>query len=281
MDLLITGRLTHGSTLRLPTAGQTQCTIDARQLEFVEPAGLIQLVLAVRYIAATVSLVRFIAPDNINVDSYLARMDFYEYLPSTVQVIGTAHQMALQKHDRRDVLIALRHLNTSDDEEEAMDQIYEYLSRQDLPTGMPAAIHFLLSELCDNAVTHGRSSHGCYLAAQTYRNHRHIAVGDLGIGIRAHLKGNDKYANVVTDEEAIQLAVRGGVTGAREPRGYGLYDIQQELGKLQGQTGRARLLIRSGLGYGSIWIEGDVRRPHFYPSKQAIQGTLVEVLVLS
>lgn len=52
------------------------------------------------------------------------------------------------------------------------------------------AFHMAVSELCGNAVEHGRNRTGAFLAAQRYEEPRRLslAIADLGVGIPEHVR---------------------------------------------------------------------------------------------
>src|SRR5439155_16664799 len=90
-----------------------------------------------------------------------------------------------------------------------------------------------VGELIDNAVSHGDSQIGAFVAAQSYtgaisgRPGFEFAVCDTGMGVLDHLRGNPKYALVPDAPTALAYAIRPGVTGTSEPRGYGVADLLQ------------------------------------------------------
>ena len=113
------------------------------------------------------------------------------------------------------------------------------------------------------------------MAAQTYtgrtsgRRGLELAVIDGGIGILEHLRRNPRYGRFAHASTAIRHAVRPGVTGTRDHRGYGFSDI---LDVVAG-AGLGRLVLRSGDGIGRITVRGSNRRQEFTSCPVAIDGT--------
>lgn len=134
-----------------------------------------------------------------------------------------------------------------------------------------------LSELIDNAGTHGLSAAGAFVCAQYYRGADlpaglWLAVADAGPGIPAHLRLNPLYAGLEQDEQLIRLARRPWVTGTRDRRGWGLVSVFESAAGSRG----GEVLIRSGGG------EGFFRpRPQgppyarYYARKPRLPGTWV------
>jgi hypothetical protein len=111
----------------------------------------------------------------------------------------------------------------------------------------------ILSELIDNATTHGQSAAGTFVCAwrlpagnEGIAPGLHLAVADAGTGIPAHLRLNPQYRPIADDEELIRRARQPGVTGTRDRRGWGLVEVFDEAT----ETDSSEVLIRSGRGEG-------------------------------
>ena len=141
------------------------------------------------------------------------------------------------------------------------------------------ALHFGFGELCDNAVTHSGSS-PIFVAAQRYSGitsggdpRLELAVADGGIGIGNHLRGNRKYMNVLADETAIRLALKPGVTGTGEQRGYGLHDVVRSAA----EVGPGEMVIYSGRGAAYVPWGFNGRRRRFRPMPRGVPGTWIQI----
>lgn len=273
-------RLTGQYVLPYPESVAEAVEVRADRVLFVEPSGLVQLILLMHWLHQRSSRVKLVAPLNVSVDAYLNRMDFYEHLPADIEIDARFDHTHQQRQNRADVLVPLTHVRTYDQDpnhaETEIDQIGLFLQEQRMPRGMRDAVWTAVAELCGNAASHSASLCGAFMAAQTYvAQRRHIAVGDLGIGIRRHLANNPLHADLPNDAEAIKKAIEPGVTGTRDRRGYGLDEVQNEAGN----AGRARLTIRSGNGLGRITIDGEHRTTEFVTIEQGFPGTLVELML--
>jgi hypothetical protein len=109
-----------------------------------------------------------------------------------------------------------------------------------------------VSELCGNALQHGRHELGAYVAADRVTGDRRefrLAVADLGIGIPEHIR--HRHPDWHDDTAAITSALVRGVTGTKDPqRGNGFAEVFGEaLDRLLVRTLSAVSVdIRSGAG---------------------------------
>lgn len=203
-----------------------------------------------------------LGPKDFNVGCYLARMRIDRGLPA-----GTFPELPhVAEHDQRDVLVPitrLRELTEVDALAEDLSQLV-YAQGSDLAF-LADAIHMGFSELCANAVEHGDSPHGCYVAAQRYarpKPHSMLAVGDLGIGIPNHVRRLNP--DLTPDQRAIEEATKPGISGAQieggTPRGYGFHHVFEEA-RAAAALRYAKLEIRSckGLYRANLNARGELR----------------------
>ena len=113
-----------------------------------------------------------------------------------------------------------------------------------------------MGELIDNAIDHGASGEGAFVAAQVYsgatsgRRGLEVAICDTGVGVLAHLRRNPKHADIPDSADALKQAFIPGVSGTTEDRGNGLSDL---LSFLQ-FGGLARVHLRSGDGLATVTV---------------------------
>lgn len=197
-----------------------------------------------------------------------------EYASSVGLIDGGAELSA-----PRGLALALLQLPTADAWDDLLGDIApDFISA--LPGRLGPRGLDVLSELIDNAGTHGNSPAGTFVCAQCYDGGCGLPAGlwlgvaDAGRGIPEHLRLNPRYAEVDRDEELIQLARRPWVTGTRDRRGWGLVAV------FEGAAGTTDgdILIRSGGGEGSFRVRPEGRPfARYGPRTPRLPGTWVNV----
>ena len=142
---------------------------------------------------------------------------------------------------------------------------------------------YIISELVDNAATHGHSASGTFVCSQRYTGTTSrlppgiwIGIADSGIGVPAHLRHNPKYRDIAEDQRLIGLARKPSVTGTTDNRGWGLVEAFEHAE----QIGPSRVLIRSGRGEGDFRLNQGVRQGAKYRSLvPELPGTWIHVRV--
>ncbi len=229
--------------------------LDLRPVEFVEPAGLCGLAALLELLISRSRLVG-VRLSGHNVPAYLERMNFFRLFGHRIE---TNVDVAVLEERRRGNPGTLQELINFHSEEEIPDiinRISEILTNKDYRLRERAAICATLSEICANAVEHGRSPFGAYAAVQAYqhivsggRERRGeevlVAIADGGVGVRETLSRNPKYAEFIgTDNDALRHALQMGVSGTGEiGRGGGLAVV----GQISARAGGS-LSLRSGSG---------------------------------
>jgi len=140
------------------------------------------------------------------------------------------------------------------------------------------SLHFAFGELSDNATTHSGAA-PLFVAAQRYTGatsphaaRLELAVADAGVGIPEHLRRNPQYADLQGDAEAIAEALRPGVSGTRDRRGYGFFDVLREMS----EVGSGELFVVSGGAALSVPF-GMPGRRRKWALEGSIQGSWVQV----
>jgi hypothetical protein len=248
--------------------------IDARRLLFASPLDLVGIASLAHDAALSGLGVTMTTPSDTEVASYLQRMDLFSNLPHGVVIEGDLPPE--ERNDLGDVLLELRVLHNSPQAELVAESVIPIARRQS-DTKVSNAVFFGIGEFLDNACSHADSSAGVFVAAQAYSGktsgHRglELAVGDVGVGILDHLTGNPKYSRFRRDVTAIQYALRPGVTGTRDARGYGFSDVLNETG----EAGVGRLIVRSGNGIGRVTVRGGRTHREFAETRFWTPGTWV------
>jgi signal transduction histidine kinase len=150
----------------------------------------------------------------------------------------------------------------------------------DLPPPLAGASELLMcafSELCDNAVTHGRNPYGTFLLAQRNGSTRlSLTVGDLGVGIPRHLVDALPDLAAIHEARRIVKALQPGVSGAsgRRPRGSGLPRIIETIREAPLPNGELRIWSDTG----RVLVGGDTQNPRGRIVNAQTRGTWTEVL---
>jgi hypothetical protein len=243
--------------------------LDARRLRFACPLDLAGMV-ALAWIAADVR-VALVSPCDAGVASYLQRMDVLRQLPAGCEVDGQLPDGP--RTDRSHALLEV--CQVSADTVESVVARSGRMIAAHYDSGVRGPLFRGVGELIDNAASHGVSPTGAFMAAQAYtgkasgRPGLEFAVCDTGIGVLAHLRRNPSYRHLPGDRSALVEALKPGVTGTTDPRGYGLHDLLQ----ITRGSGIARLVLRSGTGIANVVAHraGQVITPA--ASTPAVPGT--------
>lgn len=180
-----------------------------------------------------------------------------EDLPSGVfDGLPTVHE-----RDRKKVLIPVSRLHLLTEVDALTEDLSPLISAHLADVGLPSQPFLLaVSELAGNAVEHGQSKTGCYVAAQRYTSERRLcmSIADLGIGVPEHVR--QRYPEWTSDGQAIENATLESVSGTgNEHRGYGFSQVLEEVAESEG-IARAEVLIRSGRGMHRVNVNGTAMR---------------------
>jgi anti-sigma regulatory factor (Ser/Thr protein kinase) len=114
------------------------------------------------------------------------------------------------------------------------------------PPKLAAALTGAVAEMVDNAWLHCASDKPALLAYQVRNRRFAFSVADIGIGILQSFKQNPKYDWLQSSREAIQFAIRPGVSRF-ESGGMGFTTMLKSMADIWGnariRTGQAALLV--------------------------------------
>lgn len=213
-------------------------TIDLSEVSWLTPFDVVAIASLRARLAAEGQIPELVAPRTPAVREYLAA------------VAQSGHAATLP----RGLVIGLQQLPTADAWDDLLPEIVPRLFAGLPDWDLARRSLEVLSELIDNAGTHGASAAGTFVCAQSYKGGSGLppglwlAVADAGRGIPSHLRLNPRYAELEADEELIRLARRPWVTGTRDRRGWGLVSVFENAAG----SGGGEVLIRSGGGEGSF-----------------------------
>lgn len=104
--------------------------------------------------------------------------------------------------------------------------------------------HSAFKEMAENSIVHSQARIPCLMGYAVLEGNAQFTVADVGIGVKASLAQNPLYAQLSSDVEAIQHALKLGVTsGVGGAGGYGFQSVFKALAEQWGE-----LRFRSGNG---------------------------------
>ena len=191
------------------------------------------------------------APADNAVIEYMTRMGFWEEVGARLSIAEKRLPVRPQWTDDNGVLIDITILHGRDAINVMLRKTGEILqSLHFTPIGRGHVME-VLSELSSNVLDHAQSEFGGVVATQTYRSMRSgtrylvMSIGDMGIGVRASIGGNEKLeGRLDSDGQALGIAVQAGnsrfETGGR---GGGLPRVMEIARRYGGNVA-----LRSGTG---------------------------------
>ncbi|MDQ3742584.1 MAG: hypothetical protein M3389_16765 [Actinomycetota bacterium] len=220
-------------------------------------------------------------PSSTLVAGQFAAMGVFAGLPDLV----VAQARPPHSPDTGSVL-PVRRLASYHDVEDAAADATEVLAEQTRAlAAWGGAAHMALSELCDNAIQHGKNELGTYVAAdrvlEPARAFR-LAIADLGIGIPEHIRA--RYPEWQDDSAAIGRALERGVTGTGDPhRGNGFAEVFSTAldNRLVRAQSAAIVDIRSAKGRVSVELVGGVKKVETPRVVRPRRGTWITYTVTS
>jgi len=267
----LTGEKTIKALDRLrPIVGEDNA-VSLRDLDFVDPFGLLMLLSYLRYLSMVLDRVWLYLPRKENVKQYLVRSGFLKEASLYASLIPTLPEVSYNQKQDEMWLIPVTVLRAEDDVPGIVGDFLQSMQRILLPSeGMLSQDQryfcTLLSELCQNIPQHSRDQG--YVAAQSYRTKTgkeiHIALTDLGVGLRGSL--SQGHAIVDWQEEAvIRYALQQGVSATNEiGRGLGLAQVMKSLQRFSGS-----FYLRSGSGlFSQIQDREEFYSCSFFPGVQ-------------
>lgn len=224
--------------------------MDARKLRWVDPYGMLGLLVLGELASGDGDPPRLELPESQDVLSYLTRMGFFRHSAAFYDAPGRRRGA----DGDSDVLLEITPVRSHTDVHRVVDRVNEralaILTRQlNYPLREAFQFSVMLSEVCQNIIDHAQS--GGWVATQTYnwakrlgRKVVQICVMDLGIGFKGSLASEHaaRYGNRWNDAAALEAAFIHGLTRFHDPgRGQGLQQIRKQVGRWSG-----KVAIRSG-----------------------------------
>jgi hypothetical protein len=226
--------------------------LDARHLRWVDPDGMVGLLLAGSIAGREQSVLpRLGLPESADVTGYLSRMGFFEAAYGVFDFEAPARRSA---GGRSDVLLEITSVASNADVHGVVDRVQGQAgmilsSKLGYPASAAVQFSVMLSELCQNIIEHAEAPG--WVAAQSYNWAKRlgrfvvvISVMDLGRGFRGSLmeEHSARYGDRWGDATALEAAFLHGLTRFPDSgRGQGIQQIRRQVRKWDGA-----ITIRSG-----------------------------------
>lgn len=184
--------------------------------------------------------------------------------------------------DEDDAIVPVTRLAEFDDVESLAartQEIIEYQLTDVSPLGQ--ATFMAVSELCGNAIDHGRNDLGAYAAVMRFTEPRRmvsIAISDLGLGVPEHIR--QRYPEWSEDGWAIAHATDERVTGTNDPhRGFGFSSVFEAA--LTRSLHSAKMDLLSANGFCRVQTVQEQRKVEVFPATRFRRGTWITYDLIS
>jgi anti-sigma regulatory factor (Ser/Thr protein kinase) len=188
-----------------------------------------------------------VGPANTTCEELTAASKNYIVRMGLLRFLQVASSISITEHEPAGRFIPITQIRTSG---ELSTFITEMIPLLHLQKEQAETIGYIVSELVSNVIEHSRSKDGGIVCAQYYKKSNSIRIGvaDTGVGIKSTIIRSHPAK---TDLDAIQLALRPGVTGTtwkeggtEQNAGAGLFFI-----KSIANVNRDFFVIYSGNGF--------------------------------
>lgn len=238
-------------------AGIEKTLLDARHLRWIDPNGMLALLVAGRLVERRIGeRPRLEPPENVDVGGYLSRMGFFEEAREVFDMPDGAVRRS--GSGSSDVLLEITRIAANADVHSMVDRVHrgagEILSsRLAYPSSAVVQFSVILSEVCQNILEHADAEG--WVAAQAYNWARRlgryvvvISVMDVGRGFRRSLgdQHSTRYGDRWGDATALEAAFLHGLTRFPDSgRGQGIQQIRRQVQRWNGaisvRSGAARI----------------------------------------
>jgi len=225
--------------------------IDLRSVGFVDPYGMVSLIILAKSLSLKSIEVKIFLPDSQDVLNYLERMDFFKEVPSCINFDKDISYLQYNIRNPSESLKEVKKICREEDVVDIVDTFANILvTRHRFNRQTVNKFSEIMIETFQNIPQHSSSSTDDYepegiAAIQDYKDHIYLALGDAGIGIKTSLLQNPRYRRMALDDtRAIANVLKYGFSRYDVPgRGGGLQRVLSIVTRFNGQ-----LLIRSMQG---------------------------------
>jgi len=237
---------------RISRAGEARCLLDARHVRWVDPNGMVALLLGGAVARDRQgALSRLELPESADVLGYLSRMGFFREAQGVFEFDDRVPRRGTGPSD---VLLEITPVRANADVHTVVDRVQGRAgailsSKLGYPASAVVQFSVILSEVCQNIIEHAEAPG--WVAAQSYNWARRlgrwvvvISVMDLGRGFRGSLADEHaaRYGDRWSDATALEAAFLHGLTRFPDSgRGQGIQQIRRQVQRWNGA-----ITIRSG-----------------------------------
>lgn len=268
-----------------------QFTFDA-DFNWARPFGMLYAATVIKQFRKTYSEFPFnIIAQNKDAISYASHMAFFKTISESIRIgkepgeaSGNSNYIPITKIDlhqlHRNEIESGNFIEMGDAIEKKASALSRILSRENKE--IHALLTYLIREILRNIPEHSNSNIAWICGQYWNDNSAEIAILDEGIGIKESLRKNLVHKEYIkTDEDALQCAIRAGISQAFQPSkknksddtwsnsGFGLYMVSQICKELKGT-----FCLASGENY--IWLQHD---KEIRMGKTHFQGTAVKISI--
>lgn len=146
---------------------------------------------------------------NIESDSFNAKSRPWLLRMGLIDALDPTHGIQIDEHESSGRFIQARKISTS---EQLNQFITDMVPLLHTTPEQAYPIKYVMSELVRNVLEHSKSPIGAIVSAQYFHKTNRISIGvaDRGIGI---MGGINKSYSVTSNKDALELALRPGITG--------------------------------------------------------------------
>jgi anti-sigma regulatory factor (Ser/Thr protein kinase) len=233
-------------------AGEARCLLDARHVRWVDPNGMVALLLGGAVARDRQgAMPRLELPESGDVLGYLSRMGFFREAQG---IFEFDDRVPKRGGGPSDVLLEITPIRANADVHAVVDRVQSRAgailsSKLGYPASAVVQFSVILSEVCQNIIEHAEAPG--WVAAQAYNWARRlgrwvvvISVMDLGRGFRGSLADEHaaRYGDRWSDATALEAAFLHGLTRFPDSgRGQGIQQIRRQVQRWNGA-----ITIRSG-----------------------------------
>jgi len=251
------------------------CTLDLREVRFISPAALVQLVASAHAIKKTGASLTLCVEDS-SVRTYLVRSGFVSAIKDVATVEPAYDDASLHRfdhlHGSNPLLLEITKIQNGGALPSLLDRIVALLrTRLQYRKHDAYDVATVISEVAQNTFDHNDGTCG-FLAVQTYQPRKgsrfiEIGVSDFGDGLRTTLQRNTTLRLPHTDMDLIVYATQLGVSQHQDrTRGTGLHHLLRIAAEHEGSVH-----IRSGSGKVTYRGDKDQGWRHTVPPMPGVQ----------